>query len=197
MTSKEFVIWLKGFTEGVHEFNVTPKQWDYLKEKLAEVSDEPTIGTPIGVGGWGIPNGSPHITPPQPIDPYNPYKITCTPGTTSPGFQVTTTPGTTGFITIANPNIASFGTGSTGILNTYNPSTSTTYGYPSGSAWSYTNATQPYSTYDDDSVNPNKKITPCVGHELKSQKEEKRISKKRKAKSVKEWEEEIDLGGAE
>jgi hypothetical protein len=54
---------------------------------------------------------------------------------------VTTTPGTTGFITIANPNIASFGTGSTGILNTYNPSTSTTYGYPSGSAWSYTNST--------------------------------------------------------
>jgi hypothetical protein len=130
MTSKEFVIWLKGFTDGVHEFNVTPKQWDYLKEKLAEVSDEPTIGTPIGVGGWGIPNGSPHITPP-PTDPYNPYKITCTPGTTSPGFQVTTTPGTTGFITIANPNIVSFSSGS------YNPS-STTYGYPSGSAWSYT-----------------------------------------------------------
>jgi hypothetical protein len=40
MTSKEFVIWLKGFTEGVHEYNVTPKQWDLLKEKLAEVSDE-------------------------------------------------------------------------------------------------------------------------------------------------------------
>ncbi len=39
MTSKEFVIWLKGFTEGVHEFNITPKQWDNLKEKLAEVDD--------------------------------------------------------------------------------------------------------------------------------------------------------------
>jgi len=35
MTSKEFVIWLKGFTEGVHEFNITPKQWDLLKNKLA------------------------------------------------------------------------------------------------------------------------------------------------------------------
>ena len=34
MTSKEFVIWLKGFTDGVHEFNITPKQWDTLKEKL-------------------------------------------------------------------------------------------------------------------------------------------------------------------
>ena len=40
MTSKEFVIWLKGFTDGVHEFNITPKQWDILKEKLAEVSDQ-------------------------------------------------------------------------------------------------------------------------------------------------------------
>ena len=144
MTSKEFVICVKGYTEGVHEYNITPKQWDYLKEKLAEVSDEEKIGTPIGTG-WGIPNTAPivplpHITPP-PTDPYNPYKVTCTPGTTSPGFQVTTTPGTTGFITIANPNIASFGTGSTGILNTHNPSTSITYGYPSGSVWSYTNST--------------------------------------------------------
>jgi len=100
MTSKEFVIWLKGFTEGVHEFAITPKQWDYLKEKLAEVSDEPHIGTAIG--GWGTPNG-----------------------TGSPIF--TTTPGTSGHITIANPP---FGFGST----------STAYGYPSGSAWSYTNS---------------------------------------------------------
>jgi hypothetical protein len=39
MNSKEFVIWLKGFTEGVHDFNIIPKQWDYLKQKLAEVDD--------------------------------------------------------------------------------------------------------------------------------------------------------------
>jgi hypothetical protein len=43
MTSKEFIIWLKGFTEGVHEFNITPKQWDLLKEKLANVNDEPSV----------------------------------------------------------------------------------------------------------------------------------------------------------
>lgn len=43
MTSKEFVIWLKGFTEGVHDFNITPKQWDLLKEELAKVNDEPSI----------------------------------------------------------------------------------------------------------------------------------------------------------
>ncbi len=84
MTSKEFVIWLKGFTDGVHEYAITPKQWDYLKEKLAEVSDEERIGTPIGPG-WGVPNSAPfitlpHITPGPSTDPYNPYKITCSSG---------------------------------------------------------------------------------------------------------------------
>jgi hypothetical protein len=120
MTSKEFVLWLKGFTEGVHEYNITPKQWDLLKEKLEQVKDDELIGTPVGVGGWGIPNNGPVWQHPHYVDPLNPYKITCTPGTT-----ITTTPGS-GSITISNPNIASFG------------STSTAYGYPSGSAWSYT-----------------------------------------------------------
>ena len=54
MNSQEFVIWLKGFTEGVHEFNITPKQWDLLKEKLSQVSD---AKTPIGVGGYGTTSG--------------------------------------------------------------------------------------------------------------------------------------------
>ena len=40
MNSKEFVLWLKGFTEGVHDFNIIPKQWDYLKQKLSEVNDD-------------------------------------------------------------------------------------------------------------------------------------------------------------
>jgi hypothetical protein len=52
MTSKEFVIWLKGFTEGVHEYNVTPKQWDLLKEKLAKVNDHP-YSISVGTGGYG------------------------------------------------------------------------------------------------------------------------------------------------
>lgn len=123
MTSKEFVLWLKGFTEGVHEYNLTPKQWDLLKEKLEQVSDEPKIGTPIGEGGWGTPNTTPNWQWPHYPNPLDtPYKITCQPGTT-----LTTTPGS-GSITISNPYIASFGTVS-----------STTYGYPSGSAWHYTN----------------------------------------------------------
>jgi hypothetical protein len=123
MTSKEFVIWLKGFTEGVHEFAITPKQWDYLKEKLAEVKDEEPIGFPFGVPNTAPIQTLPHITPGPLTDPYNPYKVTCTPGTT-----ITTTPGV-GSITISNPP---FGFGST----------STAYGYPSGSAWSYTTSNE-------------------------------------------------------
>jgi len=108
MTSKEFVLWLKGFTDGVHEFNITPKQWDYLKQKLSEVDDNT-----IPMGGL--------------LNDHNRF-----------GTAITTTPGTTGHITISNPNIASFGTGSVGTITTNSPSTSITYGYPSGSTWSYT-----------------------------------------------------------
>jgi hypothetical protein len=127
MTSKEFVIWLKGFTEGVHEFAITPKQWDYLKEKLAEVDDNT-----IPMGGIIVDHNTFKVNDPGFYPNY--------PGTTSKGI-FTTTPGT-GYITISNPNIASFGTGSVGTITTNNPSTSTTYGYPSGSAWSYTTSNE-------------------------------------------------------
>jgi hypothetical protein len=61
MTSKEFVIWLKGFTEGVHEFNVTPKQWELLKSKLEEVNDHP-YSISVGTGGYGTINTSTTFT---------------------------------------------------------------------------------------------------------------------------------------
>jgi hypothetical protein len=129
MTSKEYVIWLRGFVEACHEYAPTPKQWDALKDKLAEVVDEEKVGTPIGPG-WGIPNSAPivtlpYITPGPSTDPYNPYKVTCRGEETPTGTTITTTPGV-GSITIANPP---FGFGVT----------STAYGYPSGSAWHYTN----------------------------------------------------------
>ena len=98
MTSKENTLWLKGFTEGVHEFNITPKQWDLLKEKLAHVDDNT-----IPMGGL--------------LTDYNRF-----------GTTITTTPGV-GSITVANPP---FGFGNT----------STAYGYPSGSAWSYTTSNE-------------------------------------------------------
>ena len=37
MTSNEFVIWLKGFTQAANNFTLTPKQWDDIKEHLAKV----------------------------------------------------------------------------------------------------------------------------------------------------------------
>ena len=88
MTSKEFVIWMKGFITACNDYAPTPKQWDIMKEELEKVSDEQKIGTPIGSGGFG---------------------------------------------TTATPIYGSI---------TYNPSTSTTYGYPSGSAWSYTTSNE-------------------------------------------------------
>lgn len=74
MTSKEYVIWLKGFVEACHEYAPTPKQWDALKDKLAEVNDNDSIII-------NTPNTLPIQRPLPYIDPYNPYKITCTPDT--------------------------------------------------------------------------------------------------------------------
>ena len=175
MKSKEFVLWLKGFTDGVHEYNITPKQWDLLKERLSEVDDDyveqpGTFEVHKEPAYPSFPFGTPNTYPPYPpYDPYNPFKVTCSSG--SFGTEITTTPGTTGYITIANPYIASFATGSY-----YNPSTTTTW-YPSGSNRSYTNY-QPFTTQTDNDLRI-KKI------------------KKRKKKSVEDWENEIDLGNAE
>lgn len=121
MTSKEFILWLKGFTEAID--TPTNAQWDILKDKLMEVKDE----QPIGVGGWGVPTTQPFPIwqvwqEPQTI----PFISTIPNGTAPPyGFVVTTTPGSSISTTI-----------------TSNGTTSTTNGYPSGSSWSYTTGTK-------------------------------------------------------
>jgi len=51
MTSKEFVIWLKGFTEACNDFTATPKQWDRIKEVLDEVEDEDQ-GLDVEIDDW-------------------------------------------------------------------------------------------------------------------------------------------------
>jgi len=44
MTPQEFIVWLKGFTAAAHSYNVTPAQWEAIKEKLAQVhADTPTL----------------------------------------------------------------------------------------------------------------------------------------------------------
>jgi len=40
MTSREFIIWLKGFIAGSNNFNLTPAGWDELKETLRKVKLE-------------------------------------------------------------------------------------------------------------------------------------------------------------
>jgi hypothetical protein len=40
MTSKEFIIWLKGFAKAANSYNVTPAQWDAVIEELHNVRDE-------------------------------------------------------------------------------------------------------------------------------------------------------------
>jgi hypothetical protein len=129
MTSKEFVLWLQGFTQGVHEHNITPKQWDALKDTLATVKDESTLTFPIH-----SPNTAPntHSFPtwqhPHYVDSNNPFTVNGNPvsfGTTSIG-TITTTPGQSS-ITYATPQFVTFTT------------TGTAAGYPSGSVWNYTN----------------------------------------------------------
>ena len=133
MTSKEYVIWLKGFVEACHEYAPTPKQWDALTDKLKEVKDETPIGFP-----FGVPNTAPMTNPlitPYPTNPYRPYEIYC--GDTN-GTTITTTPGVSS-ITYAKPP---------------STTTSTAYGYPSGSTISYTNSTYnpPYTTGDENDI---------------------------------------------
>jgi hypothetical protein len=49
MTSKEFVIWLKGFSKAANEYNITPKQWEAIVEQLEKVEDSTTTVFPFGV----------------------------------------------------------------------------------------------------------------------------------------------------
>jgi hypothetical protein len=137
MTSKEFVLWLKGFTQGIEEYNITPTptQWNVIKGKLAEVNDEQPIGITIGEGGLGVPNTQPF---PRWQEPHTYYRrspetsyiytgdpIPCAkPNGTSPSpyFVTPSTPGIT-FSTTPGSGI--------GTITTPNGmSTSTTYGYP-------------------------------------------------------------------
>ena len=52
MNEKEFVEWFKGFSEGVHHYNITPKQWDYVKEKLSLVGKKSSMSYIIDSSYW-------------------------------------------------------------------------------------------------------------------------------------------------
>lgn len=48
MTSKDFVIWLKGFVAGSNNYNLTPKGWDEVREKLNSVTDTNQVSLTFG-----------------------------------------------------------------------------------------------------------------------------------------------------
>ena len=50
MNEKEFVDWIRGFTSGVHHYNITPSQWDHLKEVLKTVGSSNTAD--YTTGNW-------------------------------------------------------------------------------------------------------------------------------------------------
>jgi hypothetical protein len=141
MNKEQFIFWLKGFTKAVNEEGPTPKQWETIVSELDKIKDCPDYSSPIGEGGWSIPNLAPIQTFPF-IQPYNPYIVTCEENPYKAGktdTKVTYGSGTTsgsgvivtdGFIqnssiTRAQPPFT---------LTT----TSTAYGYPSGSTVNYT-----------------------------------------------------------
>jgi len=52
MNQAEFIQWLRGFADGVHHYNLTPKQWDELKEKLSEVGKQPNKSYIVDESYW-------------------------------------------------------------------------------------------------------------------------------------------------
>jgi hypothetical protein len=129
MTSKEFVLWLQGFTQGVHEHNITPKQWDALKDTLAKVNDEPTLTFPIHTPTTQpFPKWQePHLVnvPNLPV-PNNPFTINCNTGSLGTATLGTITTTGDSSITYATPQFRTFTTSGTAAE------------YPSGSTISYT-----------------------------------------------------------
>jgi hypothetical protein len=125
MTSKEFVLWLQGFTQGVHEYNITPKQWDALKDTLATVNDEPTLTFPINTPNTAPNTHSfptwqhPHLVNVPNLGPNNPFTV----NGNSVSFGTTTGDSS---ITYATPQFVTLTT------------SGTASGYPSGSVWNYT-----------------------------------------------------------
>lgn len=128
MTSQEFILWLKGFTEGVHEYNVTPKQWDLLKERLSEVCDdeEEFEETP---GMFEVHRQPPYSPYPPYYDPYNPFKVTSC--------------GTSGSIDMGRSAISVWTTNITGsnvtcTITSGSFGVGATYTYPNGTTVNYT-----------------------------------------------------------
>lgn len=132
MTSYEFVIWLKGFTEACNDYTATPKQWDRIKEVLDEVEDyEEDNGLDLEIDDFEPKN---HKSPYHP-----PYYVGDPPGWLSPysGTPLIWNP------TILSGTVSVLNSGSLGITNTSGSITTTTTGTTIWNdqmgCWHYTN----------------------------------------------------------
>ena len=56
MTSNEFVIWLKGFTQAINDYDITPARWASIKDKLDEVNIDSIKGSryTLDNSNWNI-----------------------------------------------------------------------------------------------------------------------------------------------
>ena len=85
MTSSEFIIWLKGFTEACNDFTPTPKQWDRIKEVLNKVQDyNDNPGIDVEIDDWSNKPGT-DLFPPGGTSPH-----WLRSGTTGTGFSNST-----------------------------------------------------------------------------------------------------------
>jgi len=126
MTSQEYTQWLKGFLDAVDNYDITKKQFDTIREKLKEVDD--TAGTPIGIGGWGIPNNwGGTITYPT----TTPYSIPLS-GTITTGGTITTSnypSGSTLTYTTGNGGLSTYTTANSGTAIVTNGTITSTTAY--------------------------------------------------------------------
>jgi hypothetical protein len=86
MNSDDFVIWLKGFFAAANPYNVTPEQFNIIKEQLEKVvsndiskllKDPNTFTTRPFNPSPSMPWQSPTTVPYPWINPLNPYLIYC------------------------------------------------------------------------------------------------------------------------
>ncbi len=56
MTPREFIIWFRGFVQAANGYNITPKQWDDVKDVLDKVEIDPIKGTKyvLDTTNWNV-----------------------------------------------------------------------------------------------------------------------------------------------
>jgi hypothetical protein len=64
MTPTQFVTWLKGFVQAANNYNITPKQWDDVRDQLDKVE----LQENIKFSRYGLDNPNASITSKIPLN---------------------------------------------------------------------------------------------------------------------------------